>query len=64
MKRHIMQILRSVFDSLDTDGDGCLTKQDLQSVWPEGAGRLSELFDKLDPSGTGVLSFPEFLVRC
>lgn len=57
-----MQTLRKVFDGLDTDGDGRLTKEDLRKVWPEGSGRLSELFDRLDLHRSGTLSFAEFLV--
>jgi len=62
-----MKGMREIFVSLDSDGDGKLTKEELLQGADEAClselecARVAQLFDQLDSDGNGVLEYTEFL---
>merc|ERR1719191_1189883 len=68
-RRELVPKLIEIFQKLDTDGSGDLTKDELANTTPEVAEALKkvgniddllELFDVLDVDGSGSLEIDEF----
>merc|ERR1719191_1564648 len=68
-RRELIPKLIEIFQKLDTDGSGDLTKDELANTTPEVAEALKkvgniddllELFDVLDVDGSGSLEIDEF----
>lgn len=51
---------RAVFDHLDDDGDGYITKDEFQRGLKMGLGEVAQMIQEIDLDGDGRVSFDEF----
>src|SRR5688572_20986612 len=53
---------RALFKKYDTDGNGTIDKDELEHIFDELGHKPSpELMSRLDPDGSGTISFMEFV---
>lgn len=63
LNRLTKERLKSMFDVIDLDGSGDLTKDEAAKFWSQGFGKVNAMamFNEVDEDGSGTITYDEFM---